>query len=328
VPGLAFPSLFRGLVSAGSKLGQGRWRGLLVLGTMGLGALELGLHFYFARAAPRPEEWMALEPEVRPLLAPGTLVVVSPPWAEPLARQALGDEALPLAHVARADDSRFERALEIGILGQHAPELAGWQLESAREHGRFQLRSWKNPAPARVLYDFLEHLQPPELSVFIEQDGQRSDCPFGPAAVSNGDLHGHPTFPTPRFNCSPRNEALFVAATVIEDQRYLPRRCIWAHPPKRGSVRLRFEGVPLGTEIRGHAGLPWFFERESKGAPVRLELHIAGERIGDYEHADGEGWKPFTFSTARFAGQTQAVELAVSSDIMWQRWFCFQAEAR
>jgi hypothetical protein len=329
VPGLAFPSLFRELVAAGSKLRGGRWRILLVLGTAGLGAVELTGHFYFSRAAPSTAEWAALEPVVRPLLAPDTLVVVSPPWAEPLARQALGDAAMPLAHVARADDSRFERAFEISILGQSAPELASWQLQQQRTVGRFQLRSWQNPAPAHVLYDFLEHLQPPELSVWVQHGTQRHDCSFGPAAVSNGDLHGHPTFPSPRFSCSPGNEALFVAATVIEDQRYLPRRCIWAHPPKRdGSVRLRFEGVPLGSEIRGYAGMPWFFERESKGTDVRLELHIAGQRIGETVHADGEGWKPFTFSTAHLAGQTQAVEFSVQSPQMWQRWFCFQAEAR
>jgi hypothetical protein len=315
-------------VARGRKLGQGRWRALLVLGTMVLGLLELGLHFRFSRAAPPPEEWLALEPELRSWLVPDTLVVVAPPWAEPLARFALGDAVMPLAHVARADDSRFERALEISILGERAQELAGWQLEQERDVGRFQLRSWRNPAPAHVLYDFLAHLQPPELSVWVEADGKRSACPFGPAAVSNGDLHGHPTFPSPRFSCSPANEALFVAATVIEDQHYLPRRCIWAHPPKRGSVRLRFEAVPLGVEIRGYAGMPWFFERESKGSDVRLELFVAGERIGEYVHSDGEGWKPFQFSTARFAGQTQTVELGVQSAKMWQRWFCFEAEAR
>jgi hypothetical protein len=329
VPGLAFPSLFRELVGAGRKLGGGRWRALLVLGSMGLGAAELASHFYFAQAAPEAEEWMALEPDVRPLLAPDTLIVVSPPWAEPLARQALGDAAMPLAHVARADESRFERALEISILGQRAPQLAGWQLAEERTVGRFQLRSWQNPAPARVLYDFLEHLRPPELSVWTQHEDRRHDCSFGAAAVSNGDLHGHPTFPSPRFSCSPGNEALFVAATVIEDQRYLPRRCIWAHPPKRGgSVWLRFERVPLGTEIRGYGGMPWFFERESKGTDVTLSLYVAGEQLGQAVHADGEGWKQFSFSTARFAGQTQTVELSVSSAQMWQRWFCFQAEAR
>lgn len=327
VPGLAFPSLFRGLVAAGRKL-EGRWPVLMVLGTMALGALELGLHFRFSRAAPQASEWEALEPEVRPLLGPHTLVVISPPWAEPLARQALGDAAMPLAHVARADESRFERALEISILGEGAPELASWQLERERQQGRFQLRSWKNPAAARVLYDFIEHLQPPELQVWVQHEAARSECPYGPGTVSNGDLHGHPTFPSPRFSCSPSNDALFVAATVIEDQRYLPRRCIWAHPPKRGSVRLRFEHVPLGTEIRGYTGLPWFFERESKGSDVRLELHVQGERIGEAVHGDGEGWKPFSFATARFAGQSGPVEFHVQSDKMRQRWFCFQAEVR
>ena len=61
---------------------------------------------------------------------------------------------------------------------------------------------------------------------------------------------------------------------------------------------------------------------------VRLELFVAGERIAEYVHADGEGWQPFAFSTARFAGQTQTVEFGVQSAKMWQRWFCFEAQAR
>ena len=48
---------------------------------------------------------------------------------QPKMRLPFGDELMPLHHVARADDSSFERALEISILGQHASELDGWQLE-------------------------------------------------------------------------------------------------------------------------------------------------------------------------------------------------------
>jgi hypothetical protein len=292
-----------------------------------VGVLELAGQLHFARAAPRLREWVALRPTVQQLAAGEALILVSPRWAEPNARLAFGDELMPLGHVARADESRFEHALEIAILGQHAPELRGWQLESEQEQGRFLLRRWRNPAREPVLYDFLAHAEPPALSVALESGGQSSECAFGPARVSNGDLHGHPTFPSLRFTCS-SSDWQFVGRTVIEDQNYQPRSCVWAHPPGRGTVRLRFADVPIGAKIRGYAGLPYFLEREQRGADVELEVWVAGEAVGSYRHSDGEGWKPFEFSTQRFAGQRQPVEFRVHTVKAWHREFCFQAEAR
>jgi hypothetical protein len=292
-----------------------------------LGLGELAGQFYFSHAAPRLRDWMALRPTVQQLAAGEALIVVSPRWAEPNARLAFGDALMPLRHVARADDSGFEHALEVAILGQSAPELRGWQLESEQEQGRFRLRRWRNPAPEPLLYDFLAHVEPSALSVALENGDQSSECAFGAARVSNGDLFGHPTFPSPRFSCS-NNDWQFVGRTVIEDQNYEPRGCIWAHPPGHGVVRLRFAAVPIGAKLRGHAGLPYFFERDEHGADVELEVRVGGEAIGNYRHSDGEGWKPFEFSTQRFAGQTLPVEFRVRAAKAWQREFCFQAETR
>lgn len=303
------------------------WKEALLGGSALLGLVELAGQLYFSQAAPRLREWMALRPAVQRLAADDALIVVSPRWAEPNARLAFGDELMPLRHVARADDSGFEHALEIAILGQSAPELQGWQLESEQSQGRFRLRRWRNPALEPVLYDFLAHAEPPALSVALENGGQSYACAFGPAAVSNGDLHGHPTFPSSRFACS-NSDWQFVGRTVIEDQNYQPRACIWAHPPKRGVVRLRFAAVPIGAKLRGYAGLPYFFEREERGADVELEVRVGDEAIGNYRHSDGEGWKPFEFSTQRFAGQTLPVEFRVQAAAAWQREFCLQAETR
>jgi hypothetical protein len=324
----AFLARFRGLSSDGQERKVARWQVLLLLSSAAAGLLELGLHVRFSRAAPGLEEWEALRPAVERLASEGTLVVVAPRWAEPNARHALGDRLMPLAHVARADDSSFERALEISILGQSAAELEGWQLESEQDSGRFRLRRFRNPSAERILYDFLEHVEPPALGVALERDGVSSDCRFGGARITNGDLHGHPTFPSPRFLCSKRDEWQFVGRTVIEDQNYEPRRCIWAHPPTSGALRLRFEAVPIGQKLIGHAGMPYFFERETPGADVQLEVRVGDEVVGNYTHADGEGWKPFEFSTSRFAGSQQAVEFRVSSANAWRREFCLQAESR
>lgn len=294
-----------------------------------VGVLELVLHLVFSGAAPALEEWQALRPTVEELAERDTLIVISPEWAEPNARFAFGDRLMPLEHVARADATGFERALEISILGQSAPEVASWQRAEERRAGSFVLRTWTNPHVEPVLYDFATHAEPPHASVSVSRDGAERACRYTTTAkVSNGDLHGHPTFPRQRFDCPGGGDWFFVGRTVIEDQNYRPRRCLWAHPAKRGVLAVRFESVPLASKIRGYGGLPYFFEREGRGAPVELSVHVGGEQVGSWRHEDGEGWKGFEFSTARFAGQRQPVEFRVQAKKAWRREFCFQADVR
>ena len=75
-------------------------------------------------------------------------------------------------------------------------------------------------------------------------------------------------------------------------------------------------------------GVPYFNEREERGSPIDLAGWVGGEAVGHYRHTDGEGWKPFEFSTARFDGQVQSVEFRVTSARAWAREFCFQADVR
>jgi hypothetical protein len=323
-----FSASFRGFVRGRQRWLAGRWRVLLGLALLVVGSVELGLHFYFSRAAPQLKEWEAIRPAVEQLVDPETLVVIAPYWAEPNARFALGEQLMPLRHVARADESGFGRALEVSILGQEAPELSHWQLQAEQRLGRFLLRSWTNPQPRPVLYDFLEHVRPPDASVIIRRQGRPAECPFKAAKVSNGDLHGHPTYPRWRFVCPGSGEWSFVGSTVIEDQRYRPRACMWAHPAQRSVLELRFESVPIGAVIRGHGALPYLTERETQGTPIELSVHVAGELVGTWQHADGEGWKPFEFSTARFTGQQLPVEFRIQSRKALRREFCFQADVR
>jgi hypothetical protein len=306
----------------------GRWRLLLALSFLVAGLVELGLHLSFSRAAPQLAEWVELRATVEQLVDPETLIVIAPYWAEPNARFALGEQLMPLRHVARADESGFGRALEVSILGQAAPELSHWRLDAEQRLGRFLLRSWTNPQLRPVRYDFLEHVRPPDASVRMTRKGVPAECPFVTAKVSNGDLHGHPTFPRRRFACPGGGDWSFVGSTVIEDQHYRPRACIWAHPTQRGVLALRFESVPIGSVIRGHGALPYFSERETHGTPIELSVYVAGELMGTWQHADGEGWKPFEFSTERFTGQQLPVEFRVQSRKALRREFCFQADVR
>jgi hypothetical protein len=324
VPARGFPAVYRALRAATASWARSGWAALAVAA---IGLLELGFHIHFSHAAPTGSQWSALQPVIRQHISPGALIVVSPGWAEPNARAALGDALMPLEHVARPDESAFERALEISLLGQSSPALEGWVPDGEQREGPFLLRRWVNPRVEPVLYDFLASLEPSSASVRVLRGESSEPCPYGPGKVTNGDLGGHPTFPRRRFNCAGAEWSM-VGLTVIEDQDYRPRRCIWAHPSSRGTLEVHFEAVPLGQRIRGYGGLPYLFEREWHGTPVELEVLVGGESIGTYRHADGEGWKGFELSTATWAGQTRSVDFRVRSRQVRDRQFCFQASVR
>lgn len=288
--------------------------------------LELAGHYHFAAAAPPPPRWASLKEPVERLHRPGDLLIVSPYWAEPNARAVFGDGLMPLADVARPDETAYPRIIELSILGQDT-DVPGLRLESEEQHGPFRLRVFSNSRYRKQLVDFADWLGNDATSVSSVRGKQETPCTWNPSSrVSTGApaLHGHPTFPKARYQCS-KNEFHFVGVTVIEDQRYRPHRCIWAHPAERESTVIRFSAVPLGQVIRGFGGLSWFLERESKGTDIKLEVRVDHEPLGVYQHADGDGWTGFEFDTAAFAGTPHQVEFRVSSSRARQREFCFHA---
>jgi hypothetical protein len=291
-----------------------------------LGLAELLLHVVFSRRAPRVEEWRELSAPVRRLKRPADLLVVAPAWAEPIARHALGDAPFPVEQLARADASSFSRALEVSALGARAEETRAWRIVSEEEQGRFTLRVLENPALVTAKYRFIDHVVPENLSVAIVVDDRETPCAFNPRArVSTGGLHGHVAFPRERFQC-PGGESSFVGVTIIDDQKYLPRRCIWAHPPSRGALRLRFSGVPLGTKIRAWAGLSYFLFRDGTGEPVAITFRSAERVFGEHRHRDEWGFRAFSFPTPGVANTTSDVDVLVRAENAVNRDFCFVAE--
>jgi hypothetical protein len=301
--------------------------GYLWLLLPGLGVVELAAHVWFARRAPRESEWRELSRAVLVAKRPGEPVVVAPAWAEPFAREAFGDQAFPLEELARSDDATLTRVLEVSALGAHYEPARGWRVVSSTEHGRFTLRVLENPAPLRVRYRFGEHVDPADLAVTLVAGTQALPCAFTDhAPVAAGGLHGEVAFPRERFVCGGALTA-FVGLTVIDDQNYAPRRCIWAAPPPGWTLRLVFAGVPLGSALRGFAGLSYFLFRDSDAHPITLDVASEGVRLGGYEHHDAWGWHPFRIETASNAGQTGHVELDVHAGEGTQRDFCFTLEA-
>ena len=292
-----------------------------------LGLAELAAHFWFAKRPPTSDEWAAVVPAVRQTKLDGDLLVVSPAWADPAARSALGDALMPLRDVARPDATRYPHALELSILGEHTSELAGWREESRRVEGKFLLRRLENPSPVHVVYDFVDHARPP----FADVRGTEPPTVCGwttHAPIVAGGLGGHPTFPAERFEC-PGGSYFNVGVTVIADEEFRPRRCLWSHPFARGEIVTRFHQVPLGRVLRGHGGLYWIIERKKAGAPITLTVRVDGDTVGTAVHRDGDGWAPFQFDLGAHAGAADAeVEFAVSSPRNVERHFCFEADTR
>src|SRR5262249_45658728 len=150
---------------------------------------------YFAERQPRLEDWQALRSEVSKFKRRDELLVTAPDWATPLGRHAFGDELMPIADLARADDRGYQRPVEVGARGARSEELAGWRELERREVGAFTLRRLENPAYTPIKYRFVDHARPPDLAV-SEGDQERDACPFSEHAPSlTGGLHGSVAFP-------------------------------------------------------------------------------------------------------------------------------------
>ncbi len=300
--------------------------GLWLVPALGLG--ELGAQLYFSQRFPEQPDWEALEPELARNKQPGDLLVIAPHWAEPVARAAFGDALLPLRDVARPDEAGYARAIEVGARGAVAPELAAWPVESEHRVGAFTVRVRKNPAFRESRYSFVDHAAPPELEVFEDRQSEVTTCSYRKnAPVTAGSLLGHPTFPRERFVCGGAPSD-FVGVTVIDDQANRPRRCLWANPAPGGMLTLSFPNVPLGSEIRGYVGLPYFKYRDAGWPKVTLIVRAGSRELGRHRHAPERGWQPFRFATQELDGKRDVVEFMIEGADARVLELCFYAEVR
>jgi hypothetical protein len=293
-----------------------------------LGLGELALHVYFAGRAPNLADWNELVPLVEQARQAGDLVVVAPDWADPLARQTFGEDTMPLADVARADVSGYAHAVEISLLGQRAAELQKWRELELRKTNRFEVRRLENPEYEAVLFDFVDHVEPSSLFVAEWNGEAERPCPFTSSArATAGGLPGHVTYPRERFHCL-GGERYLVGVTVIDDQNYRPRRCIFAHPLVGALLHLRFANVPIGTKLRGYAGQSFLLARDGGGAPVEFAAYIDGKEVGRRPFFEERGFDRFEFPLDGIETPRGEVTFEVQSKSPETREFCFQVQMR
>jgi hypothetical protein len=294
-----------------------------------LGLVELGESVFFSRRYPDVDEWRALASEVRALKQDGDLVVIAPEWAEPLARNALTDALMPIADVARPDESGYRRAIEVAALANQSPLVAAWPVVSERQFGKFTLRTRSNPQFEPPRFVLTDHAVPRDLSVSQRApDGDLTQCRYGtrPPSSSSG-LLARPAFPRQRFSCGP-SEGNFVGTTIIEDQHDRPRRCLWANPTPGDTLVLNFENVPIADELYGYFGFPFFRYRDQGWAKVAVSFAVAGIPVGTHTHLPESGWQPFQLPTTQFRGSTSNVQIEIFGADSRELELCFYAATR
>ena len=143
-----------------------------------IAVLELLAHLVQTHSVVSDDEWLAARDAVRGMARPEDLVAMAPYWTDPLGRELFKDEILSVAREARPDATRFPRAIEVSIRGQHLPELAGWKVESTRKVGPITLTVALNPSYAPIKDDLVDHVAPGRMTVSVFSGGPPTECGY------------------------------------------------------------------------------------------------------------------------------------------------------
>lgn len=258
--------------------------------------VELGGQLWISARVAKPAQWAAVVAPVRELAAPGAALVVAPRWAEPIARHVLGDESWLTAGLTRMDERGVPRVVEVSLLGATHPATAQWPTEQQRSVGTFRITSRKNPHYAPALFSLVEAVTRAEPRVYRRTHGSRFACLWNQQlAARTGGLHGHVAFPSQRYVCG-RGLDEFVGITLIDDEQFEPRRCVWIHAPAAGEQWISQEDVALGGNVEGYLGSSYFLMRDEANAPISLEVFVDARSLGKIEYRDPEGWRRFAFA--------------------------------
>ena len=289
--------------------------------------LELAAHVAQVRGVIGEDGWARAREETRALAKPDDLIVFAPRWVDPVGREVFGDNLATLEREAWADVSRFPRAIEVSIRGEHAPELSDWKNVAVKKVDGITLTTLENPSYHPTITDLVNLVHPPasEVSVRPLQGTGMQPCAWGHGQAQSGNLGFGPAIPGDKFTCA----GTFVGLSVIADLDYRPRRCIYAPPAGGGqALRIVFRGVTFGEMLHGHHGLYVEAERGLTGASIHLGFSVGDSLVGHVSHADGDGWKSFDLPTGEFAGRTADLTVEVTSANANRRMYSFEAITR
>jgi hypothetical protein len=292
-----------------------------------VGVVELALHVKQTSSDVVPDaDWLAARDAVGADARPDDLVLFAPFWADPLGRRSFGDELAGLKREARPDETRFPRALEVGIRGAHRPELSGWKLRSERRVGAITLGVYENPAPVRLLTDLLDLASPERMRVALVQNGVEAPCPWQRGVGQPGGLGvpQGPAVPGDRFACAGGG---YVGLAVLHALDHHPHACLFATPPgPTGALRVTLANVAFGESLHGHSGVQWVNERTPSVERIAVAFSAFGRPIGQNVHRVGAGWTGFEFPTPELAGQRGDLVAEVTG--AGPHAYCFEADTR
>jgi hypothetical protein len=290
-----------------------------------IGLFELGLHVKQTLSVPSDDAWRAARDAVEHKLEPSDLVIFAPEWDEPLGREHFGPQLASVERIARPDETRFPRAIEVSIRGSHRSEIANWKTIERQRVGPFEITTLANPRPVKVVEDLVNHVRPDAMTVSIVEGATETACPWTHGPVLTGGLGYGPSVPSDRFACP---GGTVVAVTVISDPTYRPRRCIYAPPPGGNKVlRLRFKSVAFGRALHGHHAIAAEADH-ANGAPVTLTLRAGSDSIGSFSRRDGMGWTAFETPTDALDGTSGELVADVRAAQGERRQYCFEADTR
>ena len=282
---------------------------------------EILLHLHQVRSVIPDDDWKRAKAEVEQRAKPDDLVAFAPRWVDPIGREFFGSSLATLEREGYPDTTRFPRAIEVSIRGEHLDDLAGWKEVEHTKVGDITITTLANPSPVTVLDDLLKHVGQPDMHVSL--DGR--ECAFGRYGVQSGNLGFGPAVPSMRYQCGGN---AFAGISIVADLDYRARRCLFAPPQGQAKLRFRFDGIAFGNVLHGHHGLYVEAERELKGSPITLVFRSGEETLGTVVHRDGDGWKPFDLNTVNLAGKTAELNVELSSGSNDRRLYCFEADTR
>jgi len=292
-----------------------------------VGVVELVLHVKQTTSDVVPDaDWTAARDAVKADKKPDDLVIFAPFWADPIGRQFFGDGLADIKQEGRPDESRFRRAHEVSIHGQHRPELEGWKKLSDRQVGKITIGLYENPSPVTVSTDLTDLVSPDRMTVSRVDGPSEVPCTWqrGPGQPGGLGVPQGPAVPGDKFVCGSSGHVGLAVLHALDHHGHL---CIFAGPPgAAGVLRIKFSNVTFGTSLHGHSGVQWVNERTPSADRITVAFSAFDRPIGQNLHRLGAGWTGFEFPTPELAGKKGDLVAEVSGS--GPRAYCFEADTR